>query len=87
MAVLPASAASELDPMQVGFPTSPTRQPSRSHPVHARHRSAIRPVGVGCILEIGGPGTIAKSLKALAVGGHVSLIGASQRGRCSIPYC
>jgi len=30
-----------------------------------------------CVVEIGGPGTIAKSLKALAVGGHVSLIGAS----------
>ena len=28
-------------------------------------------------MEIGGPGTIAKSLKALAVGGHVSLSGAS----------
>jgi NADPH:quinone reductase-like Zn-dependent oxidoreductase len=33
--------------------------------------------GVDCVAEIGGPGTIAKSLKALAVGGHVSLIGAS----------
>jgi NADPH:quinone reductase-like Zn-dependent oxidoreductase len=33
--------------------------------------------GVDCIVEIGGPGTIAMSLKALAVGGHVSLIGAS----------
>jgi NADPH:quinone reductase-like Zn-dependent oxidoreductase len=33
--------------------------------------------GVACIVEIGGPGTIAMSLKALAVGGHVSLIGAS----------
>jgi NADPH:quinone reductase-like Zn-dependent oxidoreductase len=33
--------------------------------------------GVVCVVEIGGPGTIAKSLKALAVGGHVSLIGAS----------
>src|SRR4249920_3605793 len=31
--------------------------------------------GVDCIVEIGGPGTIAMSLKALAVGGHVSLIG------------
>ena len=34
-------------------------------------------LGVDCIVEIGGPGTIAMSLKALAVGGHVSLIGAS----------
>ena len=34
--------------------------------------------GVDCVVEIGGPGTIAMSLKALAVGGHVSLIGASQ---------
>ena len=33
--------------------------------------------GVDCVVEIGGPGTIAKSPKALAVGGHVSLIGAS----------
>ena len=32
---------------------------------------------IDCIVEIGGPGTIGKSLKALAVGGHVSLIGAS----------
>ncbi len=29
--------------------------------------------GVDCVVEIGGPGTIAMSLKALAVGGHVSL--------------
>jgi NADPH:quinone reductase-like Zn-dependent oxidoreductase len=33
--------------------------------------------GVDCVVEIGGPGTIAMSLKTLAVGGHVSLIGAS----------
>jgi NADPH:quinone reductase-like Zn-dependent oxidoreductase len=33
--------------------------------------------GADCVVEIGGPGTIAMSLKALAVGGHVSLIGAS----------
>jgi NADPH:quinone reductase-like Zn-dependent oxidoreductase len=33
--------------------------------------------GVNCVVEIGGPGTIAMSLSALAVGGHVSLIGAS----------
>jgi NADPH:quinone reductase-like Zn-dependent oxidoreductase len=33
--------------------------------------------GVDCVVEIGGPGTIAMSLSALAVGGHVSLIGAS----------
>jgi len=33
--------------------------------------------GVDCVVEIGGPVTIAMSLKALAVGGHVSLIGAS----------
>src|SRR5215468_7540820 len=29
--------------------------------------------GVDCVVELGGPGTIAMSLKALAVGGHVSL--------------
>jgi NADPH:quinone reductase-like Zn-dependent oxidoreductase len=33
--------------------------------------------GVDCVVEIGGPGTIAMSLSALAVGGHISLIGAS----------
>jgi NADPH:quinone reductase-like Zn-dependent oxidoreductase len=33
--------------------------------------------GVDCVVEIGGPGTIAMSLRALAVGGHISLIGAS----------
>src|SRR5713101_2132335 len=33
--------------------------------------------GVDCVVEIGGPGTIANSLKALAVGGHISLIGGS----------
>jgi NADPH:quinone reductase-like Zn-dependent oxidoreductase len=33
--------------------------------------------GVDCVVEIGGPGTIAMSLKTLAVGGHVGLIGAS----------
>jgi NADPH:quinone reductase-like Zn-dependent oxidoreductase len=45
--------------------------------------------GVDCVVEIGGPGTIAMSLTALAVGGHVSLIGASltPSGQASIPYC
>jgi NADPH:quinone reductase-like Zn-dependent oxidoreductase len=33
--------------------------------------------GVNCVVEIGGPGTIAMSLKALAVRGHISLIGTS----------
>src|ERR1700720_2655980 len=33
--------------------------------------------GVDCVVEIGGPGGDAGVLKALAVGGHVSLIGAS----------
>jgi NADPH:quinone reductase-like Zn-dependent oxidoreductase len=33
--------------------------------------------GVDCVVEIGGPGTIAMSLKALGVGGHLSLIGTS----------
>jgi NADPH:quinone reductase-like Zn-dependent oxidoreductase len=35
--------------------------------------------GVDCVVEIGGPGTIAMSLKALAIGGHISLIGSSCR--------
>ncbi len=33
--------------------------------------------GVDLVVEIGGPGTLAKSLRALAVGGHISLIGSS----------
>src|SRR5215472_17537114 len=33
--------------------------------------------GVDCVVEIGGPGTIAMSLQTLAVGGHISLIDAS----------
>src|SRR3984893_11728306 len=33
--------------------------------------------GVDCVCEIGGQGTIAMSLKALAVGGHICLIGGS----------
>jgi NADPH:quinone reductase-like Zn-dependent oxidoreductase len=33
--------------------------------------------GVDCVVEIAGPGTIAMSLKALAVGGHISLTGSS----------
>jgi len=33
--------------------------------------------GVDCVVEIGGPGMIAMSLKALTVGGHISLIGGS----------
>ena len=43
----------------------------------AKVRELIDGRGVDCIVEIGGPGTIAISLKALAVGGHLSLIGAS----------
>jgi NADPH:quinone reductase-like Zn-dependent oxidoreductase len=30
-----------------------------------------------CVVEIGGPGTLTNSLKALVVGGHISLIGSS----------
>ena len=33
--------------------------------------------GVDCVVEIGGAGTLAMSIKSLAVGGHVSLIGSS----------
>ena len=43
----------------------------------ARVRELTDGRGVDCVVEIGGPGTIAMSLQALAVGGHVSLIGAS----------
>jgi NADPH:quinone reductase-like Zn-dependent oxidoreductase len=54
-----------------------------------RRRRGADGRGVDCVVEIGGPGTIAKSLKALAVGGYVCLIGASlsPSGRRSIPYC
>jgi NADPH:quinone reductase-like Zn-dependent oxidoreductase len=43
--------------------------------VKARELTAGR--GVDCVVEIGGPGAIAMSLGALAVGGHVSLVGAN----------
>src|SRR6266496_719414 len=33
--------------------------------------------GVDCVVEIGGPGTLANSIRSLAVGGHISLIGSS----------
>jgi NADPH:quinone reductase-like Zn-dependent oxidoreductase len=33
--------------------------------------------GVDCVVEIGGPGTIAMSPQTLTVGGHIGLIGAS----------
>jgi len=33
--------------------------------------------GVDCVVEIGGPATLTNSIKALAVGGHISLIGSS----------
>lgn len=31
--------------------------------------------GVDCVVEVGGPGTLAKSIKATAVGGYIALIG------------
>jgi alcohol dehydrogenase len=43
----------------------------------ARVRELTDGRGVDCVVEIGGPGTIAMSLQTLAVGGHISLIGAS----------
>jgi NADPH:quinone reductase-like Zn-dependent oxidoreductase len=33
--------------------------------------------GVDCVVEIGGPDTLPNSIKSLAVGGHISLIGSS----------
>jgi NADPH:quinone reductase-like Zn-dependent oxidoreductase len=33
--------------------------------------------GVDCVVEIGGAGTLATSIRSLAVGGHISLIGSS----------
>jgi NADPH:quinone reductase-like Zn-dependent oxidoreductase len=33
--------------------------------------------GGDCVVEIGGPGTLTQSIKCLAVGGHISLIGSS----------
>jgi NADPH:quinone reductase-like Zn-dependent oxidoreductase len=50
---------------------------SETHDWDARVRELTDGRGVDCIVEIGGPGTIARSLKALGVGGHISLIGAS----------
>ena len=45
--------------------------------------------GVDCVVEIGGPGTLANSIKSLAVGGHISLIGSSlsRSGTCSTRCC
>jgi NADPH:quinone reductase-like Zn-dependent oxidoreductase len=40
-------------------------------------RELTKAHGVDCVVEIGGPETIAMSLKALAVGGHLSLVGTS----------
>ncbi len=45
--------------------------------LHCDLEDVVGSRGVDCVVEIGGPGTIAMSLRALAVGGHVSLIGAS----------
>ena len=33
--------------------------------------------GLDCVVEIGGPSTLAQSIKCLAVDGHISLIGSS----------
>lgn len=33
--------------------------------------------GADCVVEIGGPSTLTNSIKALAIGGHISLIGSS----------
>jgi NADPH:quinone reductase-like Zn-dependent oxidoreductase len=52
-------------------------QPRRDAQLGREGARADRGRGVDCVVEIGGPGTIAMSLSALAVGGHVSLIGAS----------
>ena len=43
----------------------------------AKARELTDARGIDCLVEIGGPRTIAMSLGALAVGGHVSLIGAN----------
>ena len=48
-----------------------------AHNWDERVRELTNARGVDCVVEIGGPGTIAMSLKALAVGGHLSLIGVS----------
>jgi NADPH:quinone reductase-like Zn-dependent oxidoreductase len=45
--------------------------------VRARARALTDGRGVDCVVEIGGPGTLAMSLKVLAVRWHASLIGAS----------
>ena len=45
--------------------------------------------GVDCVVEIGGPDTLTNSIKSLAVGGHISLIGSSlsRSGTCSTRCC
>ena len=44
---------------------------------HAKAAELTGGRGVDCVVEIGGPGTLANSIKSLAVGGHISLIGSS----------
>ncbi len=44
---------------------------------HAKVAELTGGRGVDCVVEIGGPDTLANSIKSLAVGGHISLIGSS----------
>src|SRR5439155_13536729 len=53
---------------------------------HAKVAELTGGRGVDCVVEIGGPDTLANSIKSLAVGGHISLIGSSL-SRSGTRYC
>jgi NADPH:quinone reductase-like Zn-dependent oxidoreductase len=61
----------------LGARVIPTTSTTEKADWDAKARELTGGCGVDCVVEIGGPGTIAMSLKALAVGGHINLIGAS----------
>jgi threonine dehydrogenase-like Zn-dependent dehydrogenase len=64
-----------LEPAQFLGRKGSAFQPRPPHSATASLRTDGR--AVDCVVEIAGPGTIAMSLQALAVGGPISLIGAS----------
>jgi NADPH:quinone reductase-like Zn-dependent oxidoreductase len=48
----------------------------RAHPEWQRHvKTLTNGVGVDHVVEVGGPGTLERSIKSTAVGGHIHLIG------------
>ncbi|TCM52577.1 NADPH:quinone reductase-like Zn-dependent oxidoreductase [Rhizobium sp. PP-F2F-G48] len=50
-----------------------------------RVRDLTGGTGVDHVVEVGGPGTLAQSIKAARVGGHISLIGVLTGSACAVP--